>query len=114
VHRAASFATSHSSKIALPPSIVAYCYMVTADIDVFAAESFWMGVANQVAEYPGDPAVALARRLNVARRERENLPKSALLSMVYRAWNTRRDGRPMSIVKVNSPAGGLIPVPVPR
>lgn len=62
----------------------------------------------------GDPAVALARRFNVARREREVLPKAALLSMTYRAWNVRRDGRPMSIVKVNSPSGGLIPIPVPR
>lgn len=114
VHRAATFASTNSKKIALQPSIVAYAYMVTSDIDLFAANSFWTAVAEQVAAYPGDPAVALARRLNVARRERENLKTAALLSMVYRAWNARRDGRPMSVVKVNSQAGGLIPIPMPR
>ena len=114
VHAAATFATRSNEKIALQPSVIAYCYMITAEIDLFAAESFWTALAEQVAEYPGDPAVALARRLNLARRERETLPKAALLSMIYRAWNSRRDGRAMSIVKVNSSAGGLIPVPVPR
>jgi hypothetical protein len=114
VHAAATFASTNSKRIACQPSLISYCYMVTAGLDPFAANSFWTAVAEQVAAYPGDPAVALARRLNVARREREKLPKAALLSMIYRAWNSRRDGRPMSIVKVNSPAGGLIPVPVPR
>lgn len=114
VHRSATFASTSAKKIAMQPAVVGYTHMVLSGIDVFAAESFWTAVADQVAAYPGDPAVALARRLNVARRERETLPKHALLSMVYRAWNVRRDGRAMSIVKVNSPAGGLIPVPVPR
>jgi hypothetical protein len=114
VHSSATFASSNSNKIACPPSVVGYCHMITAGIDPFAANSFWTAVADQVAEYAGDPAVALARRLNLARRERESLPKGALLSMVYRSWNARRDGRPMSIVKVNSAAGGLIPVPQPK
>lgn len=114
VQTSATFAASNSGKIALQPSVVAYTHMVLSDIDAFAANAFWASVADQVADYAGDPAVALARRLNVARRDRERLPKPALLSMIYRAWNARRDGRPMSIVKINSSAGGLIPVPVPR
>lgn len=114
VHSAATFSATNAGKIACQPSIVGYTYMVTADIDLFAANAFWTAVGEQVGAYPGDPAVALARRFNLAKRERETLPKAALLSMIYRAWNSRRDGRPMSVVKVNSPSGGLIPIPMPR
>jgi hypothetical protein len=36
------------------------------------------------------------------------------ISAVYRAWNARRDGKSMRLVKIMSPSGGPIPIPVLR
>lgn len=98
------------------PSVALYTLLMLEQIDYDQAHDFWLSVADQVGDYPGDPVVALARRFSEAYREREQLTHSAQLSMIYRAWNNRRGNKPMRIVRVNSPgtAGGLIPVPVPR
>lgn len=98
------------------PSMAAYTLLMLSDIDHEQAYAFWNAVADQVGDYPGDPVVALARRFSEAYREREQLSHSAQLSMIYRAWNSRRGNKPMRIVRVNSPgaAGGLIPVPQPK
>jgi hypothetical protein len=99
-----------------PPSVIAYTLHALAQIDRAEAFAFWAAVADQVGEYPGDPIVALARKFSETYREREDVPKSAYLSMIYRAWNSRRGNKPLRAMRVNSPGanGGLIPVPVPR
>jgi len=117
VQDAAAFASNiHSRVKGCRPSMVVYTLLTLSQIDVAQAYAFWSAVADQVGDYPGDPVVALARRFSEAYREREQLSHSAQLSMVYRAWNSRRGSKPLRIVRVNSPgaAGGLIPVPVPR
>ena len=66
---------------------------------------------------PGDyvsDRFALTNRFAEARRNRERMPKRVYLSLIYRAWNTRRDGKTMRFIRVNSPAGGLVPVPEPK
>lgn len=117
VFDAAAFISSIHNRIkGCRPSMAAYTLLMLSQIDHEQAYGFWSSVAEQVGDYPGDPVVALARRFSEAYRERESLSHSAQLSMIYRAWNSRRGAKPMRIVRVNSPgaAGGLIPVPVPR
>jgi hypothetical protein len=117
VFDAAAFISSISNRIkGCRPSMAAYTLLMLSQIDYDQAHAFWSATADQVGDYPGDPVVALARRFSEAYREREQLSHSAQLSMIYRAWNSRRNSKPMRIVRVNSPAaaGGLIPVPVPR
>lgn len=41
----------------------------------------------------------------------EHLTKRIQLSLIFRAWNMRRTGKPMKFIRVNSPAGGLVPIP---
>lgn len=113
----ASFASGISSRVkGCPPSVIAYTIFALAEINTTQAYGFWAAVADQVGEYQGDPVVALARKFSEIYREREQIPKSAYLSMIYRAWNSRRGNKQLRAVRVNSPgaAGGLIPVPVPR
>jgi len=111
----ASYISSVRSRVkGCPPSIATYTLHALSQIDRDAAFSFWSAISDQVGDYPGDPVVALARRFSEAYRERELLSHAAYLSMIYRAWNSRRGSKPLRTVKVNSPAGGLIPVPVPR
>ena len=113
----ASYVSGISSRIkGCPPSVTTYTLFALAELDATQAYTFWGSVADQVGDYSGDPVVALARKFGEIYREREQIPKSAYLSMIYRAWNSRRGNKPMRIVRVNSPgaSGGLIPVPVPR
>jgi hypothetical protein len=117
VFDAASFISNIQSRLkGCRPSMATYTLLMLSQIDHDQAYSFWSAVADQVGDYPGDPVLALARRFGEAYREREQLSHSAQLSMIYRAWNSRRGNKPLRIVRVNSPgaAGGLIPVPVPR
>lgn len=117
VFDAAAFVSNIQSRVkGCRPSMAVYTLLTLGEIDADQAYAFWTAVADQVGDYPGDPVVALARRFSEAYREREQLSHSAQLSMIYRAWNSRRGNKQMRIVRVNSPgaAGGLIPVPVPR
>jgi hypothetical protein len=113
----ASYVTGIRGRVkGCPPSVIAYTLHALAQIDPEHAYAFWSAVADQVGDYSGDPVVALARKFSEIYREREDVPKSAYLSMIYRAWNSRRGSKPMRIVRVNSPGagGGLIPVPDPK
>lgn len=86
----------------------------SAQIDTQAAIAFWTSAADKVGLPAGDPVIALTNRFAEARRNREHLMKRTLLSLTYRAWNARRAGKTMRFIRVNSPAGGLVPIPDPH
>lgn len=96
------------------PSIVAYTYAELAKLDRFEAHDFWFHVAESIARYPGDPALALKRFFTDARRKRQHLTPSQRLSAIYRAWNVRVAG--MELRNIRTQANGkdiLIPTPRP-
>lgn len=96
-----------------PPAVAAYTYWVLAKIDLFQAANFWVAAAEKVGLKPGDPVIALTNRFAETRRNRQTLPKLVYLSLIYRAWNARRKGQEMRMIRVNSASGGVIPVPKP-
>lgn len=97
-----------------PPAVAAYTYWVMAGIDVFEAANFWIGMAEKVGLKAGDPVIALSNRFAEARRNRQVLSKPIYLSLIYRAWNARRKGQDMRMIRVNSPSGGTVPIPEPK
>jgi hypothetical protein len=97
-----------------PPTVVAYTYFVLRRIDPKGAAEFWLGVAEKVGLRDGDPVLALSNRLAESRRRREYLDRRMLLSMIYRAWNARRSGHTMRVVRTFAPGGGPVPIPEPR
>jgi len=101
-------------KTDVPPAVVAYTYFRLAQIDVFEAAHFWTSAAEKVGLNTGDPVIALTNRFAEARRNRERLTRAAMISAVFRAWNARRTGRSLSFIRINSTAGGLVPVPEPK
>lgn len=111
---ACEFARPIARRTDCPPAVVAYTFFVFARIDMFEAAQFWTGAADKVGLKPGDPVIALTNRFAEARRNRERLAKRTQISLVFRAWNTRRQGKTMRFIRVNSPTGGLIPIPEPR
>lgn len=109
---AAEFASQVARRTDCPPAVVAYTFWRFAQVvDVYAAANFWTAASDKVGLAAGDPVIALTNRFAEARRNREVLPKRVLLSLIYRAWNARREHKTMRFIRVNSPAGGLVPIP---
>lgn len=100
-------------KVECAPSMIAYTCMILGRIDRFAAANFWVAAAEKVGLAAGDPVLALTDRFAEARRRGEKLRRDAYLSAIYRAWNYRRAGKPMRLLKIKS-ATGLISIPEPK
>lgn len=93
------------------PSVVAYTYYELARLgDLMEAYDFWFSVGENIAKYPGDPALALKRFFTEARRNHRTLTLNQRLSAIYRAWNVRVAG--MELRSIRTQANGkdiLIP-----
>lgn len=111
IRSAVEFAARYHHNTDCLPALVSYSYWVMARINYHDADSFWRAASLKVGLVEDDPVLALTNRLAQARRQREQLPKRALLSMVFRAWNARRAGKPMRIMRVNGSSGDIIPIP---
>lgn len=96
------------------PAVMAHSMLVLSRIDQMQAATFWLDAAEKVGLRPGDPVIALTNRFAEARRNRQRLNNEMFLSAIYRAWNARRAGQQLRLIKINSTAGGLIPIPEPR
>lgn len=95
------------------PTVVAFAYWSLSKIDPFETHQFFKAAATKVGLGEGDPVLAMAKRFAEARRNREALSHAAQLSVMYRVWNARREGRTMAFVRVKSPKSGDVPVPEP-
>jgi hypothetical protein len=114
IRTAAEFSTRVARKTDCPPSVVTYTTWVLSQINRDAAYDFWISAAEKVGLNAGDPVIAMTNRFAESRRNRERVPKRAYLSAIYRAWNARRRGQTLRIIKINSAAGGLVPIPEPK
>lgn len=94
-----------------PPAVVAYAFWRMARIDRADAASFWVAAADKVGLSAGDPVIAMTNRFAEVRRNRERITRRAYLSVIFRAWNYRREGKTWRAARINSPAGGLVPIP---
>lgn len=108
------FASRIARRTDCPPSVVAFSFYRLAQIDAIAAADFWNAAAEKIGLEAGDPVIALTNRFAEARRNRERLTKRIYLSLIFRAWNTRRHGKTMTFIRVKSPKGGLVPMPEPK
>jgi hypothetical protein len=111
--RAVELAATVQKQLDCPQSVVACAWWALARIDVFQANEFFMDLANMQFSDTNDPRVALLRRLQTARRNRERIPQVAHLALVIRAWNAVRAGKPLLRMPTIS-RNGRIDVPVPR
>lgn len=92
---------------------VGYALWRMRRVDPYALESFISAAVDRVGLYPGDPATAMTRRLAEARRNRERLSVAAQVSVMFRAWNARREGRPLQKIPVTT-NGSSVAVPTLR
>lgn len=113
IHGSVELAGAYAKKIDCPPTIIAYTHYTLAQLDVEEATDFWIDMAEKAELSKGDPVLALIQRLADMRRLRQRVPKHAYLSLIYRTWNARREGRTLQLIRVVN-NGEVIPVPVPK
>lgn len=112
----AAIAAKYAHRTDIPGSLVAYTHWVMAGIDQEDALAFWRDASEKIGLTAGDPVIALTNRFAESRRTNERVPLVASLSAIYRAWNCRRTGKTMRLVKFKSPgeSGGLVGIPTPK
>lgn len=112
--RSADLARAWARRTDCAPAVVAYTHFTLAKIDVFEAANFWTAASDKVGLRAGDPVIALTNRFAEARRNRQPLTRAEQIGAIYRAWNYRRAGKELRLLRVTSPSGGSIAIPVPK
>lgn len=110
LHHAAEMAGHYYPSFDAPPSVLALCWMRFSAIDLVSCAEFFSSVANMQTRGAGDPRLALIRRFQNARRSRERLDSAAYMSLIFRAWNAERRGKPLHKMQVES-HGGHVAIP---
>jgi len=113
IEDAVRFAQPLLKNIDVPSTLVAYTYLIMRRIDALAAEDFWLKMSEKTDLAKGDPVIALTHRLADSRRRNHRLTRRIYLSLIYRAWNARHEGRSMHLLRINSQRG-VVPIPTPR
>lgn len=92
----------YRSGIDAAPSVISLCYMRLAVIDIWAASEFFASTAEMRTNGPGDPRLALARRLSALRADKVRRDTAVELSLILRAWNKWRKGETAASMPANS------------
>lgn len=83
------------------PTVIGSAFDIFSQIDHEAAGVFFNEIANMQTGGEGDPRVALFRRLNSMKTDRERLSNPLVLSMFIRAWNAWRTGQTLTKIAVD-------------
>lgn len=88
------------------PSVVAYAHYMMSQVDSEDADAFWAAAGTKTGLGVGDPIAAMVTKFADIRRNNQRLRAGVYLSMIYRAWNARRQGRTMQTMKIMSNVTG--------
>ncbi len=86
--------TSH-----LPSSISAALYFLCAKKDAALASEFWHGVTTGEELRKSMPEFVLRHRLEKNKAEQKKLPISAVVAFSIKAWNAKRTGKKLALLK---------------
>ena len=75
------------------------------------ADQFFCAAAEKVGLAPADPVLAMTAFFAEQRRQRRRLDLHAELSVIIRCFNARWQGKSMKVVRIQSSAGGMVPIP---
>lgn len=92
-------------------SCIGTLWWAAARVDEEAVGLFFHGLATLQTDGPGDPRLALLRRLQTARRMNESIPQPQELSLFVRAYNAWREGKQVVRLQTGRKTGEPYPVP---
>lgn len=95
IERASSRAREMRKKIHAPQSVTGTAYKLFSDIDAEACERFFYALTEAQTNGPGDPRLALMRRLSSIHVDRTRANQYMLLDLFIRAWNAWREDKQM-------------------
>ncbi|MGZ0147166.1 hypothetical protein ACXJJ3_08850 [Kribbella sp. WER1] len=96
IHRCAEIGKAYYKQIHLQPSVATLAWMRLSAIDMDACSLFFHSLAEMTTDGPGDPRLALARRLQYLSQEKTRQNGVMLIGLVYRAWNAWRRGKALT------------------
>jgi hypothetical protein len=97
------------------PTVIAYAMWRLHALDPYKCAEFFDRAADGVDLKTGDPILVMIRRFRNARRDNENLQGmgAAQLSVIFRAWNARCSGKPLTTFPVWTSKGQAVQGPEP-
>lgn len=93
-------AHTYSARTGLKSSVIGVALWRLSRIDADAATAFFDSLADMKSEGPGDPIYTLLDRVRKAHLQQEKVSQKTELGWIYRAWNARREGRPLQQIKL--------------
>jgi hypothetical protein len=96
--------------IDMPPGYIVASYFLCSRVSEGDAFEFFERLTDGAMLAGGDPILALRSRLRDLDRTRSNLSGDMWLSLVFRTWNARREGRPLRALPLDR-QGTPIPAP---
>lgn len=113
VREAVAIAVRHSKKTLCPASLVGFsCWLIWETVGSwYDVDEFWAAASEKIGLRHGDPVIALTNRFVQDKAQHKRIPPVAVVSAIVRAWNLRRVGKTMTLVKYDSPGKGFIPIP---
>lgn len=100
IRAAADFAGKPAKKTGAAPSVVAYTTWRFSMVDYQDAFEFWTAAAEKTGLRAGDPVIALTDRYLLAAKNSEYVSPRSQVDLIFRCWNARRQGKPMTQAKV--------------
>lgn len=101
LEEAAEVASRYAKRSGIAPSFICYSYWCMAKIDREAALDFWAAAAEKVGLMAGDPVLVLTNTFQTYKSEDKKMYLGTALSMIFRAWNYRRQGKPLTTMKAS-------------
>lgn len=86
----------------IPPSVLAFAYLMTSRLDADDASRFFADAANMRTTGKGDPVYTMLRRYRSAEDRNESLAPPQHLFLIFRSWNAYRAGEPLFQLKVGT------------
>lgn len=110
--QAAEIARKYAKRCDITPSTVGLAAWRIAEVhDWYTAEDFFSAASEKVGLTPGDPVLAMTAFFADSKLRRRKLDLRTQLSVIVRAFNARIQGKPLRVVRIASPSGGVIPIP---
>lgn len=97
----------------VPPAVIGYCMWRLSKVDVFEAGRFFDDWRELRTTGNGDPVASLIQRFRSAKAGNERITRAAQIGAIFRVWNARRAGTPLSRVLTTS-RQGRIDIPEPK
>lgn len=112
--RAVQLGVEYHRKLDCIPAVTSYATWRFLRIDEGDALRFLIAAGDKSGLYEGDPTIAMTYRFAEARRSGTKLSHADYLSVMFRAWNARRKGEQVRLIRVNSSTGNRVAVPEPK